>query len=277
MAPDREGTWVEPESKRRFFFRLWQPPAPRTLVVLVHGFAEHGGRYPSVAQQLCAHGLAVAIPDLWGHGRSGGRRGDAPSVAQHVEDVRRLTYEVFIPAAHAQRLAVYGHSFGGLLAMQWALRDPERLARLIIQSPLLALGFSVPAWKHAAAEWLARCWPTAPIPMGLDPTMLSHDPAVVRAYRRDPLVHRQVSARLYHDMLQAGTWAAERVEALTVPTLLLYGEADRVVSIAAIRRWAERLRGPHQVVAVPDAYHELHHEAMAETVVQQVAEWANGD
>ena len=274
-SADREEHWVEPDSGRRLFFRLWQPPKPRTLLVLAHGFAEHGGRYLPVAQALSTRGLAVAVPDLWGHGRSGGRRGDASSVVQYVEDLRRMTRDVFMPSAQAQRLAVYGHSFGGLLALQWALRDPGAVSRLIVQSPLLALGFPVPAWKHATAEWLARYWPTASIPIGLDPRWLSRNPEVVRAYQRDPYVHRQVSARLYHDMLQAGSWVAERAEALAVPTLVLYGEADRVVSTDAVRGWARRLRSPHETVAIPDAFHELHHEPIADTIIQRIAEWAD--
>ena len=180
---------------------------------------------------------------------------------------------VLVPESRCSRLVVYGHSFGGLLAIHWALRRPPGLARLVIQSPLLAVGFRVPLWKQLAARWVGRLWPSASLPMDLDVSALSHDPAVQRGYREDPLVHQQMSARIYRDVLRAGTGAVAKAQDIAVPTLLLYGEADRIVSIETARRWFDGLVCQKRSVSFPGAYHELHLESVREEIVRLVSEW----
>jgi alpha-beta hydrolase superfamily lysophospholipase len=53
------------------FAHVWKPETVvRALVVITHGHGEHSGRYVHVAENLASRGLAVAGPDLRGHGRS---------------------------------------------------------------------------------------------------------------------------------------------------------------------------------------------------------------
>ena len=120
----REGAWVEPASGRRFAYRWWAPTAPKALLVLIHGFGEHGGRYEAFASCLAEEGIHVAAPDLWGHGRSGGGRGDLGRAELCVGQLQRMTEEAFLPEAGCSRYTLFGHSFGGLLAILWALEPP---------------------------------------------------------------------------------------------------------------------------------------------------------
>ena len=275
-VPIREGMWTPAGSTRTLFYRLWHPANATVLLVVVHGFGEHGGRYAPVAEAFARYGISVAIPDLWGHGRSGGTRGDQVSFEQYVEDLRAMTSEVFLPATGQGRYAVYGHSFGGLVAIHWALGRVRELDRLVVQSPLLAVGFPIPAWKTGVARWLARHWPAARLAMHLNADALSHDAGVVTAYRRDRLVHNRMSARVYVGALQAAEAACARAAGIQSPTLVLYGEADHIVSVDAVRRWADRLTCQKRVMAFPDMRHELHHEAVREDVLKIVREWVTG-
>ena len=274
MSSVEEGTWTEAHTDRQLFYRIWRPAGARGLLVIVHGFGEHGGRYRHVADALAGQGLAVALPDLWGHGRSGGARGDAPRFMSYVEDLHTLTEDVLLPQSGQTQFAAYGHSLGGLIVIHWALTRPPKLKRLITQSPFLEAGFPVPRWKTAGAQCLARLWPRAALPMDLDADALTRDPVVVSAYRQDPLVHNQISARTYRGILQAGRDALAAAQAIEVPTLVLYGEADRIVSLAAVRHWFEQLRCQKRIVSFPESYHELHHEAAREEVLRVVHEWA---
>lgn len=254
-------------------YRVWRAQHPSALVVIIHGFGEHGGRYAPLAVALAEQGLSVAAPDLWGHGRSGGRRGDLADVARCASQLVRLTAQVFQPQAGSSRVVVFGHSFGALVAITWALNEPTTLTRLIVQSPLLEVGFPLPYWKTAAARVLARWWPTYTFAIDLDATGLSHDPAVVRAYRDDPLVHNAMSARAYQAILRAKEDAFARAETLQIPVLLLCGTADRIISVEAARRWLALVRCEKRHIDFPDAYHELHHETVQSDVVQLIREW----
>ena len=269
----RESPWVDPSSKRSLYYRLWRPSTVRALLVIVHGFGEHGGRYAPFAHILAREGICVAVPDLWGHGRSGGAHGDVEEVYRYVSDGSRMTEEVFLPESGQQRYALFGHSFGGLIAILWALRNPAHLERLIVQSPLLEGGFPLPRWKTTLARWLAACWPTAKFSMDLDLSALSHDPTVLMAYRSDPLVHNTMTARTYRSMLRARDEALKQTSALQAPTLLLCGSADRIISVETAQRWFDQLRCEKSYVCFPDSYHELHHEPVKEEVQRHVLAW----
>ncbi len=268
-----EDAWIDPSSGRRLAYRLWRPPSSSALLIVIHGFGEHGGRYHSFAQSLAERGICVAAPDLWGHGRSDGQRGDLEDISRCVQDLSRLADQALLPASGYSHYALFGHSFGGLVAIHWAIEHPVSLRRVVVQSPLLEAGFPVPRWKTLSATVLAHCWPTCTFPMNLDLPSLSHDPAVARAYRADPLVHNAMTARAYRAIMRARDTAFERAPMLNIPVLLLYGTADQIISIPMAQRWFDRLTCERRIVSFTDAFHELHHEPVSDQIVALVADW----
>ncbi|MBI4342096.1 MAG: lysophospholipase [Candidatus Omnitrophica bacterium] len=273
----REDSWVDPGSGRRIAYQVWRPEVVRALTVIVHGFGEHGGRYRAFAERLAQQGLAVAVPDLWGHGRSDGRRGDLQQLQECVNALRTLTETVWLPETGLRRYALFGHSFGGLMAISWALSASPHLSRLIAQSPLLEAGFPIPQWKITAALWLAARWPTAPFSMNLDLRKLSRDPEVIRAYRHDPLVHNRMTAGTYRAVVALRDEVLARASEVRVPVLLLCGTADRIISVAAARLWYSRVRSEKRRILFSGCFHELHHELAQDEVLRLVVKWATAD
>lgn len=268
-----EGAWTAP-SGRRLAYRIWRPETVRHLLVVLHGYGEHSGRYAGAADVLTRYGLAVAAPDHWGHGRSGGARGDIVSVDRVVDDELAWAAATVVPLLGAAGYSVLGHSFGGLVAIRWAMRQPPALRRLIAQSPLLEAGFTIPPLKLALARLLNRCWPSFPVAMDLDPAALSHDAQVVAAYRADPLVHNRMTVRSYFSLLAARDAAMASPERLRVPVLMLCAGEDRIVSLPAARRWFDRLPGEKSSKIFDGAFHELHHEPARAQALAAAAEWA---
>ena len=266
------GAFRNPQG-RSLAYRLWQPPSCNALVVIVHGFGEHAGRYEPFARALMAHQIAVACPDLWGHGQSGGRRGDIARFDDYLNDLDAFMSQVLTTRMIPSAFTIFGHSFGGLAAIHWALRKPQAAQALILQSPLLDVGFPVPPWKARLIRGLAPWWPTFPVSMGLDPAWLSHDPAIVQRYRDDPLVHHRITLRCAVALQDAMHHAMDRASHVTLPTLLLYATADRVVSGSACQRFAERLHCEKRVMSFSDCYHELHHESVQPTIVEEIVRW----
>lgn len=268
----REGQWRSTASGHALFYRLWQPEAPRAALVLIHGFGEHAGRHAQTAETLARAGIAVAAPDLWGHGRSEGPRGHV-DLPWCLADLQRLTQEIFLPALGCSNYALMGHSFGGLLAIAWALSHPPILTRLIVESPLLEVGFPIPWWKAAAGAILSVLWPKCPLSSDLDISALSHDPAVVKAYREDPLVHGTITAATYRGTISLRDHVMRKAAQLKTPTLLLTAGTDRIVSVEAERRWYAKLTCEKRQREFPDSFHELHHETVREEVFDLIREW----
>jgi alpha-beta hydrolase superfamily lysophospholipase len=269
-----EDRWTPPGSSRSIAYRMWYPEQVQGAVLLLHGFGEHGGRYDAMGRALAARGLGLAVPDLWGHGRSGGRRGEIEDLPAMVDALHGLLREVLLPVlGGSEEYALIGHSFGGLLALQWALARRAGLRRLVLLSPLLEVGFPIPAWKSAAAAVCGVCAPRARLTLGLDVRALSHDEAVVHAYKRDPLVHNLMTAGTYRSLLRTRARAVRDAEALETPVLLAYGGADRIISTRVAQQWFDRVRCPKQVHRFDGAFHELHHEPVREELYGLIEAW----
>lgn len=272
-AAQSQGSIEDPISGRKYHYSTWMPKTPRSCIVIIHGFGEHGGRYRTIAEWLSGKGIFVIIPDLWGHGRSGGERGDLGDLAQAVGELSRLAKKLLSLTPNLKQYNLYGHSFGGLMAIMWAINNTEIVARTIIQSPLLETGFKVPVWKEIIASLCALLWPSMTIPMGLDINQLSQNRDVVAAYLKDPLVHNRMSARTYKSMRTYQRELPNLSESYLHPLLLLCGKSDKIISIQAAIDWYESISSHKRMVLFEGCFHELHNEPVRNEVLTLIDDW----
>lgn len=265
------------------FVRTWPLPAGtprRGSLLVVHGLGEHCGRYDRVAGELAALGLEVRGYDLRGHGASGGPRGGVPDAGALTDDLALAFAELERDARAAgdqHPPLLFGHSLGGAIAAVAATRGTVRPRGLILSSP--ALGFSVRPHQRVMAFLGRRLIPDRAVPNGLDLDGLSHDPAVVAAYKADELVHDRITARLYDTLLAAAAEARRDAGRLTVPTLLIVAGSDRLVDPAGSREFAAALTDGIGTLHVYDElYHELLNEPEADRgrVMADVRAWLDG-
>lgn len=269
-----EGT-VRSADGTRLHWQRWTPAEPRAAMLLVHGLGEHSGRYAHVAAALGGAGLDCWGLDYRAHGRSPGLRVHVDRFEQFVDDLdaaRRLV--------RAERpelpLFVLGHSQGGLIAASSVVRDPTGVAGLILSSPFLGIHPSAKpsALLAGAARLLSRLLPTLRLDNGVDPSHLSHDPAVVEAYRADPLVSSKVSARWFTEILDAQARALEEAPRLAAPALVMQSGGDLLVDPEATRRWADRAPGDRvELVFWDGLYHEMLNEPEQGRVLDRIVGW----
>jgi alpha-beta hydrolase superfamily lysophospholipase len=243
--------------------------ASRTIV-LAHGLGEHVGRYAALGEWLAQRGWTLRGHDHRGHGRSQGARGALRTSHDLVDD---LAAGIDAVADGAPPLLM-GHSLGGLVALTCALRHPDRIAGLVLSSPALALGLG--PLRRLLVAVMSRLAPDVAVGNGLDPTKISHDAAVVRAYVDDPLVHDRITARLARFLVDGGRDALDRAPALSVPTLLLYAGDDRLVDPEGSRAFERR--APRSLVVAreyPTLWHEILNEAPAgrSVVLDDLGAW----
>ena len=264
------------EDGLRLYAQGWQPETePKGVVCLVHGLGEHSGRYRHLAAFLNQADYALLAFDLRGHGKSEGQRGHAPGYEALLDDIAHLLAEAAERYPDRPRF-LYGHSLGGNLVINYALRRRPQLAGVIATGPLLRTAFEPPAWKIPLGKIMRGLWPALSMSNEIDRQDLSRDPAVVRAYNDDPLVHDRVTARLGIDMLEAGLWALEHAAELSLPLLLMHGGADRLTSAQASREFAAQA-GTRCTLKIWDGfYHEIHNEPEQGEVFEYLLEWLNG-
>jgi alpha-beta hydrolase superfamily lysophospholipase len=243
------------------------------VVVLVHGLHEHGGRYGHVAERLAAAGYASYAVDHPGHGRSPGTRGNIGSMAATVDGVAALVR--LAGERHPEvPLFVYGHSLGGLIALQYLTGAPDpRVRGAVISGPALDTG-TANGVQRALAPVLSRLLPDLGV-LQLDADAVSRDPEVVRAYRTDPLDRMgKVRARTGAEMMKATAALPARLRSLTLPLFVLHGGADRLVPPAASEMVPAHAASQDLTRRVyPGLYHEPHNEPEKDQVLDDVVAW----
>lgn len=257
----------------RLYRQAWVPDGDaRAMVVLVHGVSEHSGRYHHVAGRLVADGYAVHALDHRGHGRSEGPRALIDRMVNAVADLHALV-EATALAHPGVPMVMLGHSMGGLLAVDFALAHQERLSGLILSAPLAALEAASPTTR-LAARVLSALTPRLGV-VGVDSALVSRDPEVVRSYQADPLVfHGKLPARTVFELERAVRSLPQSVHAITVPTLIMYGSADRLCPPAGSLGLHDCIGAQDRTLKVYDGlYHEIFNEPEQERVMEDLCAW----
>jgi alpha-beta hydrolase superfamily lysophospholipase len=275
------------------------------IVQINHGLAEHASRYARFADRLAAHGFHVYAHDHRGHG--GTTAPEAPpgmfarqnGVEKVIADVLAV-HELIAKEHSGLPVIVFGHSMGGLIALNFVQRHgrrvaraaiwnanlsagpAERMARLLLHWERFRLGSDLPsrllpkltfqAWgrqvpdRHTEFDWLSR------------------DPAEVGAYIDDPLCGWDASVSMWRDIFDLiFTGADDRNFAgvrRDLPFHLVGGERDPATGGGkAVRNLDARLRrlGFSDVSTriYPDMRHESLNEVNRDVVMADFVEWLN--
>ena len=227
-----------------------------------------------LARRLNAWGFAVRGYDQYGHGRSAGPRGGLSTDTRLLVDLADLVDATRARMPAGQPLVLLGHSMGGLVAAQFVAMNLRQVDALVLSSPALDAGLS--AVQKLLLASLPRIAPNLRVGNGLDAQYLSHDAAVVAAYRADPLCHDRISARLARFIAEAGSATVARAAHWSVPTLLLWAGSDKLVNPAGSRAFATA--APKALVqshCFEPLYHELFNESpeLADPVFERLHRW----
>src|SRR4051812_23891391 len=128
---------------------VWDRPDPERIVVLVHGYGEHMGRYQHVAAALVERGAAVYGPDHLGHGESAGEQALVTDFERVVDDLHRVV-ELAREQHPGRPVVMVGHSMGGLIATRYAQRYGG-LEGLVLSAPGIGLSVVIVDWLAAPA------------------------------------------------------------------------------------------------------------------------------
>jgi pimeloyl-ACP methyl ester carboxylesterase len=237
----------------RLHGQVFGPPDGATIV-LAHGWTERLSFWSPVIRILRREGLRAVAYDLRGHGRSGRAVDDDYSMARFGEDVEAV---LSAAAADGRRSIVAGHSLGAMAIAAWAQDHPvsDRVsAAALINTGLgdlatghLLLGEAAKRLNRPASRMLGS---RAPVPGFSSP--VAH--AAIRRAAFGPTAtigHVAFYERMLIDcrpdvraacgiaMSDMDLWDA--VARLTVPTLVVAGDGDRLTPPAHARRIAASL------------------------------------
>jgi alpha-beta hydrolase superfamily lysophospholipase len=213
------------------YWKAWLPDgAPKALIHLIHGYAEHIDRYDNVVNELIPAGYAVFGNDHRGHGKSQGRRGHVSNFQEFIDDERQFALEVIKTQFPDALYFVLGHSMGSLIAMNYVEQFPDGIKGLILSGTGSQPGKDIPKILITVTKVLSKILPAVHVKSPLPPEFISRDPDVVKAYVDDPLVYNVITPRLAHEMNRYVVLGAQNAFKIKTPVLIQLGSQDTAFS-----------------------------------------------
>ncbi|MGZ3589467.1 MAG: alpha/beta hydrolase [Thermodesulfobacteriota bacterium] len=255
----------------RIFFQNWLPEGePKAILLIVHGLAEHSGRYMNLVNHFVPLGYAVHGFDHPGHGKSDGTR----VYVERFEDYTDTIKVYFDRMRPAKPVFLVGHSMGGLIAALYLLDHQREMTGAVLSGPAVKVPGKITPTTVLVGKMFSALMPRFGL-LGLDAEGVSRDPAVVQAYINDPLVHSgKITARLAAEMLKAMQHISAQASKITLPIMIVQGTADRLVDPAGARMLYDAVGSADKEIKIYEGfYHEVFNEPERERVLHDVERW----
>ncbi len=271
--PDRRG-YFDSADGLRLYGEHDPVESPRARILLVHGFAEHCGRYREMHARLGAAGFSCHRFDLRGHGNSAGRRGHIYAFDEYLKDLDAFVAQVDAIEPNDAPRILLAHSNGGLISAHALMRDGSRFAAAVFSSPFIGFAIKVPAWKAFLGKALSRYVPAISLPTDIPPEFVSRDPATIEQYATDPLIGKVASARWLTETEKAQAAALAGASAIELPVLMQQAGSDKVVDPAAAKALFDGMSSSDKTYTdYPEAFHEIWFDLDREQAFAELDAW----
>jgi alpha-beta hydrolase superfamily lysophospholipase len=251
-----------------------KPSAGKPVVLFIHGIAMHGEPYGAIAHGFTSKQVTFVVPDLRGHGRSEGKRGELAE-----PHVLRSDIGAAIDAIHKRYpdapIVLLGDSMGGVIAADYAWRGEKRLAGLALMVP--AFGLHQSQWDRPGKD-IKQLLKKGTVALGTEAKLSSgtRSEDFLKARMADELALSEVKLTylttinaLQADMLHAAG-------AIKVPLFVCVAGKDRVVDNNAVKRFFDRAGTPKEDKTwrkIEGAYHTICWDPTTPEVVTDLAQW----
>jgi alpha-beta hydrolase superfamily lysophospholipase len=269
----REGTFRGIRDAR-IYYQCWLPDGePKAALLLVHGLAEHSGRYANLVDHFAPLGYALYGLDHLGHGKSDGTRVYVNRFSDYV-DTLKIYVDMVRDWEPGRPVFLVGHSMGGLIGALFLLDHQEDLAGAVLSGPAVKVPDNISGGTIVAGKILSALLPKVGL-IALEAKGICRDPGVVAAYVNDPLVHTgKTTARLGAELIKSMQRITHEAGAITLPLLIIQGGADRLVDPGGAAMLFETVGSTDKEIKIyDDFYHEVFNEPEHERVLEDVEAW----
>lgn len=257
----------------QIYYHAWLPDGdPKGILIVVHGLAEHSGRYMNLVNHFVPLGYAVYGMDHIGHGQSEGAR----VYVQRFEDYTD-TLKIFCDMVrqwHPEMpVFLIGHSMGGLISAVYLLEHQSEITGAVLTGPSVKVSDNTSPITIFFGKMFSALIPKLGV-IQLEAEGISRDPAVVAAYVNDPMVYTgKIPARLAAELLKAMQRVSAEGAGITLPVLIIQGGKDRLVDPSGARMLYEKISSRDKTIKI---YDELYHEVFNEPEHDQVLSFVEG-
>lgn len=252
-------------------YRYFPADNNNAIVVLVHGHGEHIGRYERWAARFAPYNYMLCGVDLPGHGLSSGKRGHIRQYDDYYAILDQFI-EILQSDFPNRPIILYGHSMGGNIVSSYILERQPQVKAAILSSPWLELAIKPPVFQFWLAKIMYKIFPSYGDHTRLNPNFISRIPEEVERYRRDKLVHDQMTPGLFIPCFFKGIKNVKQGKRFYLPTLVFHGTGDQLTSHKASFRFSEHGEKIY-FKSYEGGYHELHHDLVQDELFDDILDW----
>jgi len=256
------------------YYQAWLPDGRvKAVLLVVHGAAEHSGRYMNIVNHFIPLGYGVYSLDHFGHGRSDGQRVYVESFDDYIEPLNTF-YTMIRRWQPDKPIFILGQSLGGLIETYYLLDHQKEFTGAVVSAPSIKIQDTISPMTITMGKLLSKITPKAGL-LALDAKAVSKDPAVVEAYVTDPLVYTgKITARLAAEMLRAMQRVTDEVGTISLPMIIVQGKADKLVDPSGAQMLYDKSGSTDKTLKMYDGlYHEVFNEPEREQVLTDVENW----
>jgi len=255
---------------------------PVPAVVVCHGALDFKENFSELCGFLANSGIATLAMDMHGHGASGGHRYHV-DMGDWVSDIRcAIDFLASLPAIRKGSIGAFGFSSGGTAVLEASVLD-RRIRCLItedatVNNTLGVLDTAIVSLLNAAG-WIKRRITGKDLRLSMEQAFskvpLTADAEVNRSWQDDARVKEMWSSVPFPGMrasFRADT--LRRVHLITVPTLVIHGQEDRIDNPASARMLHKSLRCAKRLCIIPGNGHMGHRDGNRHQVFSLTAQWA---
>lgn len=258
----------------KIYYQCWLPEKdPKAVLLIVHGLAEHSGRYMNLVNHFVPLGYAIYGVDHIGHGKSDGLRVYVERFEDFTDTLKDFSHMIrdWQPK---KPIFLIGHSMGGLISSIFLLDHQDELSGAVLSGPSVKVPDNISSVTILAGKLFSTLMPKLGL-LALEADGVSRDPEVVKAYLNDPLVYTgKITARLAAELLKAMKRAEVDASKITLPILIAQGSEDRLVDPDGAQMLHDTVGSVDKTLKIYDGlYHEIFNEPEHHKVLGDVEAW----
>ncbi len=268
-----ERKWINSFDNTPLFFAKDKPKNCKAIIILLHGFTEHLGRYERLKNKLNQYGYAVYRYDYRGHGRSGGKRGHIKDYIYFFKDTDIIVDEVKRENINIP-IFMFGFSMGGFIALSYGIKYKNKLNGQILSAPATMQPEILKGPLGTIIKVIYLLHPNFMITSKLWRMFMRNDKIAMDS-NKDRLLLNQATLKLFVEFLIKGmNWLDSNIEMYNIPCLIIHGRDDNIILKDASEVLYKSISSMDKELKIyENLSHELFNEKLEENILMDINKW----
>lgn len=242
----------------------------KATIIIVHGIAEHSGRYNELAEKFNNNGFDCITYDQLGHGKSSGKKGKIRSFHNHIDVLHDIVLKEKIRSN--KKIFLLGHSMGGGVCNIYAVKYGD-------VDGIISVAAATETPKNAILLKYIGFWYLRFIGINVKifDKKLAKDPNVLIKNKSDDLMLKYMYISLIGEMFIKGVrYLNKNINKFLIPVIYLHGTDDKIVDSHASKQMYQKIKSEDKSLKLYSGeFHEMLNDYNKDFIISDIFDWLN--